>query len=264
MILFVFEGSDDCKIMNTVKALYPGAVSEDVVCLYRNNIYQLYSKMKSSDSNPDFTQSLLSVLKARSDIEQNEKIANADEDTFSQVFLFFDYEPQHRNPEKNEPEIETLNSQLDEMLAFFDDETGNGKLYISYPMAEALFFTKKLPDPDFVSCSIDLVQAKRFKDLTHEYSYYKSFDFLLYNSHELNKKKVLRECVPLNWKMVVEQNVIQANYICTDKKEYPKMKDIVAQGRIFENQLKKYVALGKIAVLSAYPLFLFDYLRELR
>lgn len=263
MILFVFEGSDDCKIMNTVKALYPEAVSEDIVCLYKNNIYQLYSKMKSSDPNPDFTQSLLSVLKARPDIAQNEKIANADEDTFSQVFLFFDYEPQHRNPEEDEPDIETLNRRLDEMLEFFDDETGNGKLYISYPMAEALFYTKKLPNLEFVACFVDLAQAKKFKDLTHEYSYYKSFDFLLYNSHELDGKRVPREYVRLNWKMVVEQNIFQANYICTGRNEYPESKDVVTQGKIFENQLKKYVVVGKIAVLSAYPLFLFEYLKEL-
>lgn len=262
MILFVFEGSDDCEIMNTIKVLYPKAISEDVVCLYKNNIYQLYSKMKSSDSNPEFTQSLLSVLKARSDIAQNEKIANADEDSFSQVFLFFDYEPQHRNPDDAEPNIESLNCHLDEMLEFFDDETGNGKLYISYPMAEALFYTKKLPDLEYVSCCIDLDQVKNFKDLAHTYSDYKSHDFLQFNAHELSGKKTPRECVSSNWKSVIEQNVIQANFVCTGKKEFPELKDAIAQRNIFENQQKKYVAVGKIAVMSAYPLFLFDYLRE--
>lgn len=263
MILFVFEGSDDCEIMNTIKALYPKAISEDVVCLYKNNIYQLYSKMKSADSNPDFTQSLLSVLKSRPDIAQNEKIANADEDTFSQVFLFFDYEPQHRKKDEEQPDLEILNRQLAEMVDFFDDETGNGKLYVSYPMAEALFYTKKLPDLGFVSCCIDLAQAKIFKDLTHDYSDYKSNDFLQFNIHELNGKKIPRESVSSNWKMVVNQNIVKANYICNGKAEYPESKDLVTQKRILENQLAKYIAVEKIAVLSAFPMFLYEYLKEM-
>ena len=84
MILFVFEGSDDSKIMDTIKRVYPNLVSEEIIYVYKNNIYQLYEKMKSSD----FTESLLSVLQERSDLK-NPTISNANEDTFSQIFLFF-------------------------------------------------------------------------------------------------------------------------------------------------------------------------------
>lgn len=262
MILFVFEGSDDCEIMNTIKALYPKAISEDVVCLYKNNIYQLYSKMKPSDSNPDFTQSLLSVLQERPDITQNEVIANADEDTFSQIFLFFDYDPQHKDPNEDIVDLVQHNNRLNEMLNFFDDETGNGKLYVSYPMVESLFYTKTLPDSNFTFCSIDLSKAKDFKALKHDYSDYKSNDFLLFNSRELIGCKAPRAYVPLNWEQVIKQNVIKANYICIGKNNLPERKEDVKQKEIFDCQLKKYIALKKIAILSAYPMFLYEYLKD--
>lgn len=131
MILFVFEGIDDYSIMKTLKELYPRAISENIVCTYRNNIYQLYSKMKSTDGDDAFT----------------------------------------------------------EMLDFFDDETGNGKLYVSYPMVEALFYTKRLPDSEFYSYSVDLKDTGNFKHLCHEFSDYGNSDFLLYSQRELDGER---------------------------------------------------------------------------
>lgn len=52
---------------------------------------------------------------------------------FSEVYLFFDYDAHQTNLGKavNEDVIR-------QMLESFDNETENGKLYISYPMVEAL------------------------------------------------------------------------------------------------------------------------------
>ncbi len=262
MILFVFEGLDDNSVMNTLAALYPKAISEDVVCIFENNIHQLYSKMKSSDSDPDFTESILSVLKKMPKYSNDSRIVDADEDTYAQTFLFFDYEPQHH--EEGEPvDLAELNKQIDEMLQFFDDETGNGKLYVSYPMVEALFYTKSLPDSNFCTYTVPLTSVKNFKNLTHEFMDYGSQDFLLYNVHELygSKKDRRRACVADNWRYVIFQNVAKANYICSGVNEIPQSKESVCQDLIFHNQLTKYVDHGCVAILSAYPMFLFEYLK---
>ena len=42
-----------------------------------------------------------------------------------------------------------MNEILSEMLEYFDDETGNGKLYVNYPMVESLKYTKELPDEHY-------------------------------------------------------------------------------------------------------------------
>ncbi len=257
MILFVFEGTDDCKIMDTIKALYPKVFSEDVVCLYQNNIYQLYTKMKSSDPDPSFTESLLSVLKER--FKDNKAITEADEDTFSQIYLFFDFDPHHRNPNESSANITELNTRLEKMLDFFNDETENGKLYVSYPMVEALFYTKTLPDSKFALCYINLQDSKNFKNLAHCYSDYPSHDFLLFNKSELNGEKKRRNYISANWKHIINQNIIKANYICTGTATQPTSKTIVGQRQILEKQIKKYISKNQIAILSAYPLFLFEY-----
>ena len=258
MILFVFEGKDDNSIMSTVKALYPEAISENIICTYDNNVHQLYTKMKSDDGDPDFTESLLSVLKkklrANNLSESDKTIAAATEDTFSQIFLFFDYDPQHH--EKGQAvDLPKLNQQLREMLNFFDDETGNGKLYISYPMVEALFYTKRLPDSEFYSYSVELKDTEYFKRLCHDFSGYSNSDFLLYNQRELDCESQRRPEVIKNWNFVNQQNIAKANYICTEQNQWPTTKNDVQQKNIFENQLKKYVNISRVAVLSAYPFF---------
>ena len=54
-------------------------------------------------------------------------------------------------------------------------------------------------------------------------------------------------------------NVSKANYICNDKNEVPDESD--SQLVVFTNQLSKYVETEecKVAILNAFPIFLFDY-----
>jgi len=54
-------------------------------------------------------------------------------------------------------------------------------------------------------------------------------------------------------------NVSKSNYICNDKNEIPDETD--NQKKIFDNQLSKYVETEdcKVAILNAFPIFLFDY-----
>jgi hypothetical protein len=54
-------------------------------------------------------------------------------------------------------------------------------------------------------------------------------------------------------------NTSKSNYICNDKNEIPD--EVNGQKEIFDNQLTKYVNTKdcKVAILSAFPIFLFDY-----
>ena len=51
----------------------------------------------------------------------------------------------------------------------------------------------------------------------------------------------------------------KANYICNDKNELPD--EVNSQKEIYDNQLTKYVDTEecKVAILNAFPIFLFDY-----
>lgn len=179
---------------------------------------------------------------------------------FSEIYLFFDYDFQNTNLSLAE-----MNERLQEMLVLFDDETDNGKLYVSYPMVESLCYTKQLPDEHFVEYSIlrSHCMERSFKDLAREFSYYGSLDFIeLPDSghHRPGKKEVAQ--VRQNWIWLVQQHTSKANYMCNRENSMPLNKDIVAQSRIFMAQCEYYLSDGeRIAVLNGFPLFLFEYFK---
>lgn len=95
-----------------------------VKCVYDAEIYQLYKVLKEEE--PDFD--LVELLKERNK-ENAELLREYNRDSFAYIYLFFDYDAHS-----------TLASddKIEEMLDFFDNETENGLLYISYPMLEAI------------------------------------------------------------------------------------------------------------------------------
>ena len=76
----------------------------------------------------------------------------------SEIFLFFDYDFQ-----ESRLTLEENNRHIGEMLEYFNDETENGKLYINYPMVESVFYTKQLPDKDYLSYYVTREECHNFK-----------------------------------------------------------------------------------------------------
>ena len=61
-----------------------------------------------------------------------------------------------------------------------------------------------------------------------------------------------------NWNFIIKEHSKKANFIVNDNFEFPNK--IIEQIKIFENQKEKYINVNnKVAVLSAFPLFLLDY-----
>ena len=59
---------------------------------------------------------------------------------------------------------------------------------------------------------------------------------------------------------IVKQNVIKANELTKDSLSWPLNKDDVEQMAVFEAQLSKHVIpYDNVAILNAFPLFLFYY-----
>ena len=131
-----------------------------------------------------------------------------------------------------------MNSRISEMLDMFDNETENGKLYINYPMVEAIRYTKYLPDSRFYTYTVNRQQCRdiSFKNMADEFSDYKSLDFLTLNTRrEATESEISSRTV--NWGLIKEQNVVKANYLCSGTLTLPKDKDTVSQKEIFNAQL---------------------------
>ncbi len=255
MILFVFEGAErEPRLFRTLERLFFGQ-GERIVCSFGNNIYELYRQLKAFDGDGD----IVSILR-----ENNAELpADVKSSDFSEIYLFFDYDFQNENLT-----LEEMNGQLAEMLEMFDDETDNGKLYVSYPMVESLCYTRKLPDQHFVEYTVSrsYCMERSFKEISKEFSYYGSLDFIELQDaghHKSGKREYSR--VRQNWIWLVQQHTLKANYMCTGVAEPPVYKDTVTQPRILEAQCAKYLCDGEeIAVLNGFPLFLFEYFKELK
>lgn len=253
MILFVFEGNKrEPELFRTIEKLF-FKDSQHIVCSFGNNIYELYQRLKDLDDSGDIVSLLRERYDGRPDSPFSEESKSSD---FSEIYLIFDYDFHNRNFSLDE-----MNSRISEMLDMFDNETENGKLYINYPMVEAIRYTKHLPDSLFYTYTVSRQQCRdnSFKNMADGFSDYKSLDFLTLNTRrKVTEGEICSRAE--NWKLVNEQNIVKANYLCSGDLTRPKDKGIVSQKEIFSDQLQKYVLpTESVSILSAFPLFLYEY-----
>lgn len=259
MILFIYEGGDkEIKIHKTLDYLYFNRGEECIVASYCSNIYSLYQKLNEMNGFGDIVTLMRESCaeKTRADFSKNNPFADISESSvFSEIYLFFDYDFQESSGSLGEN-----NDKLRELLSFFNNETDNGKLYINYPMVESFSYTKEIPDSKYYEYCVSREKCRNFKKEAFEFSFYKSYDALLFNfSRAISDKKY--SLIRKNWDNLVIQNVKKANYICCSKNQLPIDKNYLTQMRIFEAQCDKYVntTICSVSILNAFPLFLFEY-----
>lgn len=220
-ILFVLEGHKEKSVVKGVQEFLMGDKTL-ITCVFGTVVYALYNEMKK-DADLD----VFSLLKNRIKELQNFK-----RDAFSEIYLFFDYD----NHSSNASDV-----KMESLLNIFDNETENGKLYVSYPMLEALKHYKNMQD---FKEQIGKCSSNYKKQVNEECdSRYKNF-----NSYD---KAV--------WYELIEAHLCKMNYIMTDEYTFPTKN--FTQLSIFEKQKEKYLSIipYTVGVLSAFPIFAYDY-----
>jgi hypothetical protein len=124
-ILCIFEGeAREPKYFKTIENHYFDDNSV-LCCCYGNDIYELFKEL-DNDSDLD----IVELLRESKIVPKNQDILKKySRDDFNQVFLFFDFEYQDE---------QFGVEKLDKMISTFNEETENGKLFVSYPMIEAI------------------------------------------------------------------------------------------------------------------------------
>ena len=155
-ILLLVEGeSKEKALMNHLLNVYGISDSHQIVS-YKTSIYDLYNRM-FKDDDPEMLD-LLQVLKER---ETDPSVRKIFDEHYSDVILIFDLDPQAPlfTPEK-----------ITRMTEYFNESTENGKLYINYPMVEAFYHMKSIPDPDYDSYQVTKEELKEgnFKKRTKQ------------------------------------------------------------------------------------------------
>ena len=252
MILFVFEGEErEPGLFRTLERLF-FKKQDYIICSFGNNIYELYQKMQSYGADGEFVDVLKEYLAKKGD----ETLSGIRSSQISEVFLFFDYDFQN-----SQLPLEEMNKRLELMFEMFNEETGNGKLYINYPRVESIRYTKELPDDNYVNYIVSRSECRNFKRLANEFCRYENLDYIILKTSEKPSKERY-SFVKDNWNSLVDMNVRKANFLVSGKYILPVEKSAIGQSCIFEAQLEKFVGVNEcVAVLNSFPLFLFEYLK---
>jgi len=88
---------------------------------------------------------------------------------YSDILLIFDFDP-------HDPQFSDY--KISEMINFFVESSDMGKLYLNYPMVEAFYHMKSIPDEEYNSytVSMDELITKKYKqrvnceNRNHDYS----------------------------------------------------------------------------------------------
>ena len=225
-ILFVFEGEKTEKQIVNSLTKYLLKENEVIQCVYCNDIYELH-KVISDDKDLD-TFALLKEIPQNSGLLSNFKRSD-----FAEIYMFFDYDGH-----------DTLadDEKVKELLTFFNEETSVGKLYLSYPMIEAIKHIKNTEH--FKNLKVKAKENIKYKKLV--------------NTEAKNEFKHFKKYTLSTWKELVELHLMKANYINSNSFTLPKT--IILQIDLFINQLEKFISVDQtISVVSPFPLFLFDY-----
>lgn len=228
-IAAVFEGHKPEKTyFNLLKERF---FDSDTVVefFFQNDVYELY-KLIEEDEDIDIV-ALLANRAQRLDF---------DRELVSEVYMFFD-------AEMHDDQYSPANTIS--MLKKFNNETEFGKLYLSYPMSEALRDGGNNSDLVGFTIETEDCKGKKYKEASSERAISKFF------------RGSIRQINDADLKQVLNSHLYQASHILGH--EYFDKDNLLTQTDIFETQEKKWRIENRLYVLSAFPLFLHEYNSEL-
>jgi hypothetical protein len=228
----VFEGQKtEPQILENLKKHFLNESDKKIVkAVYGTAIYTLYEQFficGEFDGDLD----LYTIIRENIQDEENKKLEGITREQIDQIYLFFDYDGHASNAD---------NEKLQKILELFNNETENGKLYVSYPMVEAIKHLKE--NVNFKDIIVE--SSSSYKDLVPQDC----------DSYLVDLRNLLQE----HWERIIQEHLKKANFIVNNDFSFPNQ--IIEQAAIFNHQKVKFIVPDKkVAVLSAFPLFLLDY-----
>ena len=233
---FVVEGEarEPLIIDNISKVFFSHGNFKIITLPASENIYMLWKKLKADDFDTD----IIEVLRESND-DIGKQLDGLSRDDFSEVFLFFDYDMHQTNLAKDDD-----TDVVKQMLESFDNETENGKLYISYPMVEALRDYQPGVCGNRAVCFVETTDMAEYKKASAVRAVNPQFKEYNYES----------------WRDIIDVFSMKVSCLFdhTDTFEYERYTEIVNPSAIYLLEEKKTKAEG-VFVLSAFPEFLVEY-----
>lgn len=229
-ILVLVEGAKtDVRLMEHLLNIYCIGENHTIVAYY-TNIYALYNEM-FRDNNPDDID-LRQLLKEREQDPEKKLIFN---ENYSDMLLIFDLDP-------HDPAFSA--DKIREMSEYFVESSDMGKLYINYPMVEAFYHMKEIPDPAYNSryATMEELKAGKYKERVNRENRDRSYSKFAVNKDECN--------------IVIAQNIDKGFLLCgvdTPQVSLPNSADIL---NVQLDTIKKE---QRMAVLCTCAFYIVDY-----
>lgn len=239
--LFIVEGEnrDYRFIREMTQCFLKGRYIATVICLpAAQNIYMLYNKLAADNFETDIVEVLRESVKTAHD-----NLMGISRQDIDEVYLFFDYDVHQNNTLSRGPDSSKI---LQAMIEVFDNETEHGKLYISYPMVEALYDYIEESCYAFSNCYISMNEIGDYKTKAGD-----------------NNPKASRSMQIQFWREALNVFFLRVKCLLDlDNLDFSTYRETVSPRTIYsiENQLMNMC--NQVFVLSAFPEFLFDYFGE--
>lgn len=234
--LFIVEGeSRDLRFAKEMQQCFMEPDDEvKIICLPAGqNIYMLYQKLAADDFETDVVEVLRESVPAAA-----KSLTGISRDSVEQVYLFFDYDPHQNNVTDKDAD-----ALVETMISTFDNEHENGKLYISYPMVEALYDYRAGQCQSYSGCFIDIADISAYKQISGE------GNPNVGKHMEITQWKDSIACFALRCKCLLDMEVVS----------FDLYREQVTVEALFNRERRLLHEKGKVFVLSAFPEFLLDY-----
>ena len=232
---FIVEGEvREPQIIDNISKVFFAHGNFKIITLpAEENIYMLWKKLKADDFDTD----IIEVLRESND-DIKEQLVGLSRDDFSEVYLFFDYDMHQTNLGKEDDA-----DAVAQMLKSFDNETENGKLYISYPMVEALRDYNTGVCGNKEACYVTIEQMTEYKNVSSVRSA---------NPH-------FREYDYETWKDIIDVFAMRVSCLfgSVGTLDYERYSETARPYDIYVQEKERQN--GEVFILSAFPEFLVDY-----
>ncbi len=209
----------------------------------KQNIYMLWNILKQDEFQTD----MVEILRENVD-GAGELLNGISRDDIDEIFLFFDFDVHQDNIPKRVLEEMSAGDIIKQLLAVFNNETEFGKLYISYPMIEAI------RDLSLKGCH---TYSSRCTIKNNELTNYKN------KSGENNPLGDVRKYNREVWQNIFEAFAMRISCLFSLTKviSFEKYRNIVEPLNIYIIQEKRFLP-DETFILSAIPEFILDYFKK--
>ena len=152
-VLYIVEGETEKSLLKRLWSRFEPDNSYEVY-VYNTNIHvMIQSLFQEGELDED-----LEIVRDLRSMEKDEEKRAILGKRFEYVYMIFDFDPHDSRVDME---------KIAQMMDFFNDPGGNGRLYLNYPMVESYRHLKSLADADFKDrkVSLDILKKGEYKKL---------------------------------------------------------------------------------------------------